>query len=51
MRNTLNSKWELTCSHIGKSRPTVCTVSELSEEDITEFKNNLCKITDKIEQD
>lgn len=49
MRNTLNSKWELTCSHIEKSRPTVCRVSELLEEGITEFKNNL--ITDKIEQD
>lgn len=50
-RNILNSMYELTCNHIEKSRPTVCRVAELKEEDITEFKNNLCQITDKVEQD
>lgn len=32
-------------------KKNVCRVSELSKEDLTDFKQNLCKLTTKIEQD
>lgn len=39
------------CIHDKKSRPDFFRVVDLLEDDLTEFKNSLCKVTDKIEVD
>jgi hypothetical protein len=50
-RNIIPRELELKCNHTEMIKKNVCRVSELSEEDLTDFKQNLCKLTTKIEQD
>lgn len=45
------STWEIKCKHVNKSSPSICRVAELSEQNIIDFKNNLYKNVDEIDQD
>lgn len=50
-RNNIPGGYELKCNHTEMIKINVCRVSELSEEDLIDFKKNLCKLTTKIDQD
>lgn len=50
-RNIIPRELELKCNHTEMINKNVYRGSELSEEDLTDFKQNLCKLTTKIEQD
>lgn len=50
-RNIITSGWEIKCNNTVMIKKNACRVSELSEEDFTDFNQNLCKLSTKIDQD